>query len=246
VPELLLEVASAVGKRRRVGVAAASMRLVDTVASDQWAFQQGLPQTWSQAASSSAPRPSKDPSWQPSPKFLGQEATFREAARRVVVGCSGEAVHLVDVELRSKPTGAKLVAPAAAVGLMSGFLIDGQPMFATSTGEAAPPEHADDDSDDGDFVWDVYAPSETSTGWSCEGFSAYVELNAPIFGEEEWEEVNDDDVGDIDDSSSDGSEHGWVRPGQPRLADNSSDDEQGWDVASERPGPESAWVDSMD
>jgi len=212
LPELVVEAPQlSAGKRRRVGVAPATLRLVDSVGAGQWSFQEGLPSDWSKAASAASassaaerrqPREVRNgappwASWQAG--VGGATPVLQEAARRVVAGAAGEAVQLVDVEAANASAPAPAPVPAAA--MLSGFLIDGQPLIATpspvvpASSSEAPLE------EDGDFVWDVYAPSDGVFAAPGDGSAALLRLAAPFLEEEDMSEL--EDFGDIDDDSSD-------------------------------------------
>mmetsp|Transcript_115119 Transcript_115119/g.298492 ORF Transcript_115119/g.298492 Transcript_115119/m.298492 type:complete len:301 (-) Transcript_115119:7-909(-) len=205
LPELLVE-ASHFGKRRRVGVASAALRLVDSVSAGQWTFHEGLPPDLSKAASAvSAASSGASAVERHRPREVRKRApVLQEAARRVVAGSSGEAVQLVDVEV----TAAAVTAPAPKP-VLSGFLIDGQPLVATPCPVAAPAAAGAAEApseEDGDYVWDVYAASDFSLGAGVDGSSALLRLSAPLTAEDD--DDDDDlseleDFGDIDDDSSD-------------------------------------------
>mmetsp|Transcript_38733 Transcript_38733/g.58419 ORF Transcript_38733/g.58419 Transcript_38733/m.58419 type:complete len:301 (+) Transcript_38733:137-1039(+) len=274
VPELLLEAPQPQGKRRRVAVRAppTSMKLLDSINLEQWHFEAGLPRGWSQAACSRAPAPTppkmglgeeppKDPT---STKRQGlEEATptpaFREAGRQVITGHQGQSLQLLDIESRQRKR-----QTGAPPSVLSGFLIDGQPLVATSTGEASPGQDDEDDEDeDGDFVYDIYAPASSSSQDMMVssaldqlsssalqldgGFVGSVELLRPL-DEEGWEdEVIGHDFDDIDDSSSDDSAREFTGAWRGRRSDggSSSDGNQdAWDADSDE--PETRWVDAMD
>lgn len=143
----------------------------------------------------------------------------------------------------------ELMREAAPAGrpLLSGFLIDGQPLMSSSCPE---PTSAPPPADDGGFVWDVYAVAEDvgCAMWDITGTGCgLVRLSAPLVqGTDGTDDSEVEDIGDIDDSSD--SSSGSCRPGaigrprpgaRRRRADSSSDEDWEADRGA-------GWVNALD
>ena len=205
VPEILVEEPKrrTSDKRVKPDATAAALRLVDTVGSQQWPDEDyGLPASWFHAAANASwPSTMSQGGLQKLPEL----PALQEASRRMIDSVDGGTM-LIDVEREdTEMSTVPSQAPAS-------FTINGVEMVATEI-NASP-----------DFVWDVYALSESVTP----EFAASVRLQDPL---ELDLEDGLDDLGDIDDSSDEG--------GPWQQADSDSDDWQ------ETQDP-SNWTDLLD
>mmetsp|Transcript_77619 Transcript_77619/g.231278 ORF Transcript_77619/g.231278 Transcript_77619/m.231278 type:complete len:262 (-) Transcript_77619:9-794(-) len=238
LPELVMEAPPVSAKRSRADAAAAALRLVDSVPSGGWpgGDDGGLPLSWFRAAADATWGPAtweqqeRCPPTGPPPTI--SSSLLREANRQMVTGASGEPVQLIDVEPSSL---AAIPSRPAQVPAASIFTLGGQPLVATPTGVAQPPPAAagcDEDTIEGDFVWDVYTLSDCSPKVGHGFGGAHLKLSAPVF------DVDSDaleDLNDIDDSQSEADS--WEdRCG---LSGGSS-------AGDFEDGPERPWVDSLD
>eukprot|EP00435_Cladocopium_sp_Y103_P049786 s394_g15.t1 len=208
LPEILMEEPRrSSDKRVRPDATAAALRLVDSVGSQQWPDEEyGLPASWFHAAAN-ASWPSTMP--EGCLQKLPAVPSLHEASRRMIESWDGGTM-LIDVdredtEMSGVPT--QEAAPAS-------FTINGVEMVAT----AAPAIKSS-----AEFVWDVYALSDTP----APNLAASLRLQDPL---ELDLEDGLDDLEDIDDSSDEG------RPCGP---DSDSDD---WHETQDH----SNWTDVLD
>lgn len=234
VKELLVQQHVPDAKRRRPDTA---LRLVDSVESCGWSFETGLPASWMR----DAPAPSESTPSLGCPRQSSERGpahcVFRESQRRMVAGTFGEPVQLVDLERVVEQ------APPIQKPVPSIFTLDGMPLVATPSEssrtvsqEVQQRDRSVFDIDDPEaFVWDVYALSDSALGGldgGFPGFSARVQLTAPVFDDEAFDEL--EDLEDIDDSQSD--VESWAGSGAP----NDSSSAEGLEDDDRR------WVDALD
>lgn len=215
-------VVEATAKRHHMDASSIAMRLVDTVAPGQWSFDEGLPTSWLKAAAHSGtwgevlrrlPNVDSSSYGAERPRPALQEVERRRLPGTCAVG--GVSVQLIDVEPVSHQSQLQWTSPMSASMLSAAlgapppssiFTCDGVPLVSSKVVEpqSALGAHERRSDQEGDFVWDVYVPSDTMRGglddiyddWPCS--SAFVRLAAPAFDGDEWE-----DFDDIDDSQSD-------------------------------------------
>eukprot|EP00913_Durusdinium_trenchii_P004359 g4041.t1 len=185
LPEILVEEPQRkdLDKRVRPDASAAALRLVDTVGSRQWPDEDyGLPASWLHAAANAS-----WPAMEGRLEKLPSLPALQEASRRLIEGSDGGAM-LIDVERSGENT------ESLGVEAPTAFTINGVAMVAT-------PEKSSD------FVWDVYAISDSVTS----SLSAAVRLQDTL--DHDAEDALES-MSDIDDSSEEGRDQSSDEEGE--------------------------------